>query len=116
MLPCWQIDLEEAKGQEIANLKSVLQEMQEKFEKAHAAIVKEKEEAKLAIEQAPPKIVEVPVVDNAKVELLTSQNKELEVQYPISSTILLKRKIHTFFFRVIIISMLVSRMNLLRLE
>uniref|UniRef100_A0A0E0KJ00 Myosin motor domain-containing protein n=1 Tax=Oryza punctata TaxID=4537 RepID=A0A0E0KJ00_ORYPU len=72
------IDLEEAKGQEISNLKSVLQEMQEKLAEAHATIVKEKEDAKLAIEQAPPKIVEVPVVDNAKVELLTSQNKELE--------------------------------------
>uniref|UniRef100_A0A0E0P1A2 Myosin motor domain-containing protein n=1 Tax=Oryza rufipogon TaxID=4529 RepID=A0A0E0P1A2_ORYRU len=72
------IDLEVAKGQEISNLKSVLQEMQEKLSEAHAAIEKEKEDAKLAIEQAPPKIVEVPVVDNAKVELLTSQNKELE--------------------------------------
>ncbi|XP_052147417.1 myosin-12-like isoform X1 [Oryza glaberrima] len=72
------IDLEEARGQEISNLKSVLQEMQEKLSEAHAAIEKEKEDAKLAIEQAPPKIVEVPVVDNAKVELLTSQNKELE--------------------------------------
>lgn len=78
-MSCWQIDLEEAKGQEISNLKSVLQEMQEKLSEAHAAIEKEKEDAKLAIEQAPPKIVEVPVVDNAKVELLTSQNKELEV-------------------------------------
>ncbi|XP_062212403.1 myosin-12-like [Phragmites australis] len=71
------IDLEEAKGQEIAKLQSALQEMHEKLEEAHAAIVKEKEAAKLAIEQAPPKIVEVPVVDSAKVEQLTSQNKEL---------------------------------------
>lgn len=43
-----------------------MQQMQEKLEEAHAAIVQEKEAAKLAIEQAPPKIVEVPVVDNAK--------------------------------------------------
>lgn len=56
--------------------------MQEKLEQAHAAIINEKEAAKLAIEQAPPKIVEVPVVDNAKVELLTSQNEELEVWIP----------------------------------
>lgn len=56
-----------------------MHQMQEKLEEAHAAIVQEKEAAKLAIEQAPPKIVEVPVVDNAKVEQLTSQNKELEV-------------------------------------
>jgi myosin-5 len=53
--------------------------MQEKLEEAHAAIIKEKEAAKLAIEQAPPKIVEVPVVDNAKVELLTSKNEDLAV-------------------------------------
>lgn len=76
---CWQVDLEVAKGQEITKLQSALQEMQEKLEEAHAAIINEKEAAKLAIEQAPPKIVEVPVVDNAKVELLTSQNEELEV-------------------------------------
>lgn len=72
------VDLEEAKGQEIAKLQSALQETQEKLEEAHAAIVKEQEAAKLAIEQAPPNIVEVPVVDNAKVELLTSQYKEVE--------------------------------------
>uniref|UniRef100_A0ACD6A962 Uncharacterized protein n=1 Tax=Avena sativa TaxID=4498 RepID=A0ACD6A962_AVESA len=71
------IDLEAAKGQEVAKLQSALQEMHEKLEEAHAAIIKEKEAAKLAIEQAPPKIVEVPVVDNEKVELLTSQNEEL---------------------------------------
>ncbi|OEL34730.1 Myosin-12, partial [Dichanthelium oligosanthes] len=71
-------DLEEAKGQEIGKLQSALQEMQEKIEEAHAAIVKEKEAAKLAIEQAPPKIVEVPVVDTAEVEQLTTKNKELE--------------------------------------
>lgn len=71
------IDLEASKGQEVAKLQSALQEMQEKLEEAHAAIIKEKEAAKLAIEQAPPKIVEVPVVDNEKVELLTSQNEEL---------------------------------------
>jgi myosin V len=53
--------------------------MQEKLEEAHAAIVHEKEAAKLAIEQAPPKIVEVPIMDSAKVEQLASQNKELEV-------------------------------------
>ncbi|PAN45033.1 hypothetical protein PAHAL_9G088800 [Panicum hallii] len=71
-------DLEEAKGQEIGKLQSALQEMQEKIEEAHAAVVKEKEAARLAIEQAPPKIVEVPVVDTEKVEQLTSKNKELE--------------------------------------
>uniref|UniRef100_A0A804M7R7 Uncharacterized protein n=1 Tax=Zea mays TaxID=4577 RepID=A0A804M7R7_MAIZE len=71
-------DLEEAKSHEIEKLQSALQKMQENLEEAHAAIVNEKEAAKLAIEQAPPKIVEVSVIDNAKLEELTTQNKELE--------------------------------------
>ncbi|XP_020403614.1 myosin-12-like [Zea mays] len=71
-------DLEEAKSHEIEKLQSALQKMQENLKEAHAAIVNEKEAAKLAIEQAPPKIVEVPVIDNAKLEELTTQNKELE--------------------------------------
>lgn len=54
--------------------------MQEKLEEAHAAIINEKEAARIAIEQAPPVIKEVPVVDNAKLELLTHHNKELEVK------------------------------------
>lgn len=72
------IDLEEAKGQEIAKLQSALQEMQEKLEEAHEAIIREKEAARIAIEQAPPVIKEVPVVDNTKLELLTNRNKDLE--------------------------------------
>lgn len=54
--------------------------MQEKLEEAHAAIIKEKEAARIAIEQAPPVIKEVPVVDNTKLELLTNRNTELEVK------------------------------------
>lgn len=77
----FQIDLEEAKGQEIAKLQNALQEMQSQLDEAHAAIVQEKEAAKLAIESAPPVIKEVPVVDNTKVELLTSKNVELEVNF-----------------------------------
>ncbi|XP_030509984.1 myosin-12 [Cannabis sativa] len=72
------IDLEEAKGQEIAKLQSTLHEMQEKLEEAHTAIIHEKEAAKLAIEQAPPVIKEVPVVDDTKLDLLRKQNQELE--------------------------------------
>ncbi|KAJ1408711.1 P-loop containing nucleoside triphosphate hydrolase [Sesbania bispinosa] len=72
------IDLEEAKGQEIAKLQNALQEMQAQLDEAHAAIIHEKEAAKLAIEQAPPVIKEVPVVDNTKLELLTNKNEELE--------------------------------------
>ncbi|KAL2478562.1 Myosin-12 [Forsythia ovata] len=72
------IDVEEAKGQEIAKFQTALQEMQAKLDEAHVAIIHEKEAAKIAIEQAPPVIKEVPVVDDTKVELLTNQNHELE--------------------------------------
>ncbi|KAL6981560.1 hypothetical protein U1Q18_023186 [Sarracenia purpurea var. burkii] len=72
------IDLEEAKGQEIAKLQSTLHDMQRQLDEAHAATIREKEAAKIAIEQAPPVIKEVPVVDNSKVEELTLQNEELE--------------------------------------
>ena len=75
-----QIDLEEAKGQEIAKLQASLQETQEKLGEAELAIIKEREAAKLAIEQAPPVIKEVPVVDSTQLELLTNRNKELEVK------------------------------------
>ncbi|RDX60565.1 Myosin-12, partial [Mucuna pruriens] len=71
-------DLEEAKGQEIAKLQNALQEMQAQLDEAHAAIIHEREAAKIAIEQAPPVIKEVPVVDDTKLELLTNKNEELE--------------------------------------
>ncbi|KAL3516640.1 hypothetical protein ACH5RR_023542 [Cinchona calisaya] len=72
------IDLEEAKGQEITKLQNTLQEMQVQLDEAHATIISEKEAARIAIEQAPPVIKEVPVVDSSKVELLTDQNEELQ--------------------------------------
>ncbi|CAI9103295.1 OLC1v1001751C1 [Oldenlandia corymbosa var. corymbosa] len=72
------VDLEEAKGQEIAKLQSTLHELQAQLEEANAAIVREKEAAKLAIDLAPPVIQEVPVVDNTKVEQLTDQNDKLK--------------------------------------
>ncbi|KAG7638150.1 Dilute domain [Arabidopsis thaliana x Arabidopsis arenosa] len=73
-------DLEDAKAQEIAKLQNNLTELQEKLDEAYAAIIRDKEAAKLAIEQAPPIIKEVPVVDNTQLELLNSQNNELEVE------------------------------------
>ncbi|XP_009395668.2 myosin-12-like isoform X1 [Musa acuminata AAA Group] len=80
------IDLEEAKQQEIAKLQTALQEMQEKLDEAHEAIIREKEVARVAIEQAPPVIKEVPVTDNTKLDLLTSRNKELEDELSIFKT------------------------------
>lgn len=76
----FQVDLEEAKGQEITKLQNALHEMQEQLEEARAAVIHEREAAKIAIEQAPPVIKEVPVVDNTKLEQLTNQNQELEVK------------------------------------
>lgn len=73
------MDIEEAKGQEIAKLQNALQEMQTQLQEAQAAIIHEREAAKIAIEQAPPVIKEVPVIDNTRVEQLTDQNHELEV-------------------------------------
>ncbi|GLT55527.1 hypothetical protein SLA2020_286420 [Shorea laevis] len=72
------IDLEEARGQEITKLQNALHEMQGQLDEAHAAIIREKEAAKLAIEQAPAVIKEVPVVDNTKLQLLRNHNEELE--------------------------------------
>ncbi|XP_023639567.1 myosin-12 isoform X2 [Capsella rubella] len=74
------VDLEEAKAQEIAKLQNNLIELQEKLDEAYTAIIQEKEAAKLAIEQAPPVIKEVPVVDNTQLEILNSQNNELEAE------------------------------------
>lgn len=54
--------------------------MQEQLDEAHSAIIHEREAAKIAIEQAPPVIKEVPIVDNTKVEQLTNHNQELEVK------------------------------------
>ncbi|KAK7243670.1 hypothetical protein RIF29_38478 [Crotalaria pallida] len=88
------LDLEEAKGQEIAKLQNALQAMQGQLDEAHAAILHEKEAAKIAIAQAPPVIKEVPVVDNTKLELLTNKNEELE-----SEVEQLKRKIKEFEVR-----------------
>lgn len=78
---CHQVDFEEAKAQEITNLQNTITELQEKLDESHVAIIREKEAAKLAIEQAPPVIKEVPVVDNTQLELLNSQNNELEVNF-----------------------------------
>jgi len=80
------MDLEEAKGQEIAKLQNSLQEMQAQLDESQAAIIHEREAAKIAIEQAPPVIKEVPVVDDTKLELLTNKNEELEVNLKLCPT------------------------------
>ncbi|KAL2582061.1 hypothetical protein AAZV13_15G220400 [Glycine max] len=68
-------DLEEAKGQEIAKLQNALQEMKAQLDEAHAAIIHEREAAKIAIEQAPP------VIKETEVEELKKKIKEFEESY-----------------------------------
>lgn len=75
-----QNDLEQVKGQEIAKLQTALQEMQEKLDEAHKTIISEKEAARIVIEQAPMDDNEIPAINNATLELLTSRNKQLEVK------------------------------------
>ncbi|KAK6139637.1 hypothetical protein DH2020_026621 [Rehmannia glutinosa] len=55
-------ELEETKTQEIAKLQEALHSMQIQVEEANARVVKEREAARKAIEEAPPVIKETPVM------------------------------------------------------
>lgn len=69
------------------------------LDEAHAAVICEKEAAKQAIEQAPPVIKEVPVVDNTKIELLENHNEELEVNLNTQSPIVLKQFAYVLYWK-----------------
>ena len=73
--------MEEEKAQEIARLQETLQAMKMHVEEANACIIKEREAAKKAIEEAPPVVKEVPVMveDTQKVESLTAEVDNLKV-------------------------------------
>ncbi|KAF7804577.1 myosin-6-like isoform X2 [Senna tora] len=71
------VDIEEAKTQENLRLQSALQDMQLQFKEAKVLFEKEREAAKKAAERAPV-IQEVPVVDNALLEKLTTENEKLK--------------------------------------
>ncbi|KAH9681455.1 Myosin2 [Citrus sinensis] len=85
-------DLEEAKTQENAKLKSALQEMQQQFEETKTLLIKEREAAKKTTEALlimereaaekeavqVPVIREVPVIDHVMVNKLTAENEELK--------------------------------------
>lgn len=77
-----QVDLEETKTQENAKLQSALQEMQLQFKETKELLVKEREAAKQAAEQAPI-IQEVPVIDHEMINKLTTENEQLKVSYQI---------------------------------
>ncbi|KAL9436203.1 hypothetical protein AB3S75_022288 [Citrus x aurantiifolia] len=71
------VDMEEAKTQENAKLQSALQEMQLQFKESKAKLMKEIEVAKKEAEKVPV-VQEVPVIDHAVVEELTSENEKLK--------------------------------------
>lgn len=76
-----QTDLEEAKAQEAAKLQNSLQAMHIKVEEANALLVKEREAARKAIEEAPPVIKETPIIvqDTKRIDALTLEVENLTV-------------------------------------
>ena len=78
---CTKTDLEEEKAQEAAKLRDALNAMQIQVEEANARVIKEKEAARKAIEEAPPVIKETPVMvqDTEKIQSLTAEVESLKV-------------------------------------
>lgn len=77
-----QTNLEEAKAQEVAKLQNSLKEMQNKNDETNALLVKERENVKKVVEEAPPVIQETQVIveDTQKVEALTAEVENLKVR------------------------------------
>ncbi|XP_058085252.1 myosin-17-like isoform X2 [Magnolia sinica] len=73
-------DLEEAKVQETAKLQDALHAMQLQVEEANSMLIKEREAARKAIEEAPPVIKETPVLiqDTEKIDSLTAEVENLK--------------------------------------
>ncbi|GLT49681.1 hypothetical protein SLA2020_232230, partial [Shorea laevis] len=73
-------DIEEAKAQEIAKLQDLLQAMKLQVEEANSMVIKEREAARKAIEEAPPVIKETPVIvqDTERINSLTSEVEKLK--------------------------------------
>lgn len=76
------IDLEEAKAHEFAKLQDALHAMQVQVEEAKSMVVKEREAARKAIEEAPPVIKEMPVMvqDTEKINSLSAEVEKLRAQ------------------------------------
>ncbi|KAM7262671.1 hypothetical protein ACFE04_000354 [Oxalis oulophora] len=70
-------DMEEAKTQENAKIKSALHEIETQFKETKEVLIKEREAAKELAGKAPV-IQEVAVVDNTLMEKLTSENEKLK--------------------------------------
>ncbi|MCD7450736.1 hypothetical protein HAX54_008297 [Datura stramonium] len=73
-------DLEEAKSQEIAKLKNALEDAQGKVDQTNALLVKERETAQKAIEEATSIVEEKPVLveDTAKIDSLNAEVENLK--------------------------------------
>ncbi|KAK4363628.1 hypothetical protein RND71_018869 [Anisodus tanguticus] len=73
-------DLEEAKGQEIAKLKNSLEDAQSKVEQTNALLIKERETAQKAIEEATSIVEEKPVLveDTEKIDALNAEVENLK--------------------------------------
>lgn len=76
-----QSELEETKAQEAAKLQEALRVMQIQIDEANAKVIKEREAARKAIEEAPPVVKETPVIiqDTEKVDSLTAEVESLKV-------------------------------------
>lgn len=76
-----QTDLEEEKAQEIAKLQEALHAMQIQVEEANARVIKEREAARKAIEEAPPVVKETPIIiqDTEKINSLLAEVNSLKV-------------------------------------
>ncbi|KAL6545437.1 hypothetical protein OROGR_009311 [Orobanche gracilis] len=73
-------DLEETKAQEITKLQNLMDDMQKKVDETNTLLIKEREAARKAIEEAPPVIKETPVYieDTKKIESLTDEVDNLK--------------------------------------
>lgn len=76
-----QTDLEEEKAQETAKLQEALHAMQIQVEEANARVIKEREAARKAIEEAPPVVKETPIIiqDTEKINSLLAEVNSLKV-------------------------------------
>ncbi|KAG4970205.1 hypothetical protein JHK85_036626 [Glycine max] len=73
-------DLEEEKAQEIAKLQEALHAMQIQVEEANTKVIKEREAARKAIEEAPPVVKETPIIiqDTEKINSLLAEVNSLK--------------------------------------
>uniref|UniRef100_A0A7N0TWA0 Myosin-17-like n=1 Tax=Kalanchoe fedtschenkoi TaxID=63787 RepID=A0A7N0TWA0_KALFE len=73
-------NVEEAKAQEVSKLQETVRALQSQYEEANAMILKEREAARKAIEEAPPVIKETPVIvqDTQKVDELNAEVEQLK--------------------------------------